>query len=51
MQRVQAMQSSCSPLRMSMPVGHTTTQRLQSMQSPAPSAFTLRARGSPRFSS
>ena len=48
------MHSYCSPLRMSMPVGHTCTHSEQSMQSPRPAAlgstFLLRApRGSPRW--
>jgi len=39
MHAAQPMHSYCSPLRMSMPVGHTCTQMLQSMQSPRPAAF------------
>src|SRR3546814_3350225 len=34
MQAPQAMHSYCRPLRISMPVGHTCTQIVQSMQSP-----------------
>ena len=34
MQLAQPMHSSCVPLRMSMPVGQTCTQRMQSTQSP-----------------
>ena len=40
MHAAQAMHSICRPLRMSMPVGHTCTHSVQSMQSPEP----LRAR-------
>ena len=50
MHAVQARHSICTPLRMSMPVGHTTTQRLQSTQSPAP-AVPFLPRGSPRRAS
>ena len=41
------MHSYCSPLRMSMPVGHTWTQISQSTQWPRPFSFgsTLRERG------
>ena len=54
MQAAQPMHSYCRPLRMSMPVGQTWTQRPQSTQSPSPAALAstpfLRApRGSPRF--
>ncbi len=37
MQAPQAMHSYCRPLRMSMPVGQTCTQIVQSMQSPSSS--------------
>jgi hypothetical protein len=55
MHSAQVMHSSCWPSRMSMPIGHTATQALQSTQSPmvspAASAFlTWRERGSPRQS-
>ena len=36
-QAPQAMHSYCRPLRMSMPVGQTCTQMVQSMQSPSSS--------------
>ena len=36
MQAAQPMHSYCRPLRMSMPVGHTCTHSVQSMQSPRP---------------
>ena len=53
MHAAQAMHSYCRPLRMSMPVGHTCTHSVQSMQSPRPCARAWvprrRApRGSPR---
>ena len=56
MHAAQPMHSYCRPWRMSMPVGQTCTQMLQSTQSPRPmafgSAFLLREpRGSPRFAS
>ena len=40
----QVMQASCWPLRMSMPIGQTLTQAMQSMQSPLPSDRLLAAR-------
>jgi hypothetical protein len=55
MHSAQVMHSSCWPSRMSMPIGQTATQALQSTQSPIarPSAaafLTPRVRGSPRQS-
>jgi hypothetical protein len=55
MHSAQVMHSSCWPSRMSMPMGQTTTQALQSTQSPtglpAAAAFLAwRERGSPRQS-
>ena len=44
------MHSSCSPWRMSIPVGQTLTQRSQATQSPAPGEPGL-PRGSPRAQS
>ena len=50
MQSAQVMHSICWPLRMSMPIGQTLTQAMQSMQSPGPvltvtSSPALRSRG------
>ncbi len=47
MHAAQPMHSYCSPLRMSMPVGHTCTQTPQSTHAPSPSALrsALRLRG------
>ncbi|MNL48755.1 hypothetical protein D3C87_1716340 [compost metagenome] len=52
-QRMHEMHSYWRPLRMSMPVGHTSTHRLQLTQSPAVRSSFLRknCRGSPRFTS
>ena len=57
MQAKQLMHSSWLPLRMSMAVGHTETQSLQSTQSPnaagasAAADFAALPRGSPRRAS
>ena len=45
MQRPHWTQPSCSPLRMSTPVGQTATHWLQSMQSPAGSPADLLVNG------
>jgi hypothetical protein len=56
MHKPQVMQASCWPLRMSMPIGQTFTQAMQSMQSPLPCATASAVlppclpRGSPRHS-
>ena len=55
-QAAQPMHSYCRPLRMSMPVGHTSTHMLQDTQAPRPSAFgsaffERAPRGSPRSAS
>lgn len=49
-QAVQPMQSSWSPCLISIAVGHTAMQRLQSTQSPLPITLSL-PRGSPRLTS
>ena len=49
MQAVQLTHSSWMPLRMSMPVGQTVTQRWQSTQSPVVAAPVACARGAARL--